>query len=142
MRIVLVIIADAMALVAALLAVNEINALRRFDSFTVPFTDRMIARGVIDAGKREGILRTERIVHWVGIALAVVVWLMLTAIFAGISGAIVFPVAVAGLLAALKPDMGESEENRGRYFRAHREDIDPMKYSAYLNEAQNGSEQP
>ena len=47
MRVVLIIMADFMALVAALLAVNEYHALRRRASFTIPFTDTLIARGAI-----------------------------------------------------------------------------------------------
>ena len=61
MRVMLIIMADIMALVAALLAVNEYHALRRRATFTIPFTDKLIARGVIAPGRREPILREDLI---------------------------------------------------------------------------------
>lgn len=132
MRIVLTIMADIMALVVALLAVNEYHALRRRDSFTIPFTDRLIACGAIAAQRREGLLREDRIVHWVGIALSVAVWLMLAFFIAGVTCFIAFPAGVALLLALLKPELGETDETRGQYYRAHRNDIDARKYHDYL----------
>ena len=110
MRVMLIIMADIMALVAALLAVNEYHALRRRATFTIPFTDKLIARGVIAPGRREHILREDLIVHWVGIGLSVAVWLMLSAFFAGVSGYIVFPAAAAALLFLIRPGLEESDE--------------------------------
>lgn len=133
MRVVLIIMADFLALVAALLAVNEYHALRRRASFTIPFTDRLIALGVISPGRREPILREDLVVHWVGIGLSVAVWLMLSAFFAGVSGYIVFPAAVAVLLFLIRPELEESDETRGQYYRAHKIDIDPLKYRDYLD---------
>ena len=132
MRVVLVIMADMMALVAALLAVNEYHAFRRRDSFTVPFTDKLIACGAIDPQRREPILREDMIVHLVGIGLSVAVWLMLSAFIAGVSGFIVFPAGVAALLFLIRPELGETDETRGQYYRAHKGDIDPRKYHDYL----------
>lgn len=132
MRIVLAIMADVLALVAALMAVNEYYALRRRDSFTIPFTDKLIARGVIDPAKRDALLREDAVVHAVGIALAAAVWLMLSAFFAGVSGYVIFPLGVAALLMLWKPELGECEETRGQYYRAHRKDIDDRKYHEYL----------
>ena len=132
MRIVLIIMADIMALVVALLAVNEYHALRRRDTFTIPFTDKLIAFGAIAAERRESLLREDLIVHWVGIALSVAVWLMLTFFIAGVTGAIAFPAGVVALLALLKPETGETDETRGQYYRSHRNDIDARKYHAYL----------
>lgn len=120
MRVALIIMADILALVAALLAVNEYHALKRRESFTVPFTDKLIAWGALAADKRERILREEQIVHLVGIALSVAVWLMLSAFFAGVSGFIAFPVGVAALLALLRPELGETDETRGQYYRSHK----------------------
>ena len=132
MRTVLIVMADVMVLVVALLAVTEFQALRRFSSFTVPFTDRLIAFGAMKAGDRERVLREDRMVHIIGIALCVVIWLMLAKFFAGVSALIDFPAGVAALLLWMRPDPGESEENRSQYFRAHRRDIDPMKYAEYV----------
>lgn len=132
MRIVLTVMADALVLVVALLAVNEFQALRRRDSFTVPFTDRLIACGAIDPARREAILREDAVGHVVGIALAAAVWLMLSKFFAGVSGLILFPVGAAALMALLKPEDGETEENRNQFYRAHRNDIDDVKYHNYL----------
>ncbi len=133
MRVILIIMADFMALVAALLAVNEYYALRRRQSFTIPFTDTLIARGAIPPARREPILREDLIVHCVGVGLAVAVWLMLSAFIAGVSGFIVFPAAVAALLFLIRPELGESDETRGQYYRAHKNDIDPLKYRDYLD---------
>ena len=66
-------------------AVNEYHGLRRHKSFTEPFTDRLIACGAIDPARREHILKSDAIIHGVGIALCAGVWIMLTAFFAGIS---------------------------------------------------------
>ena len=135
MRVALIVMADVLILVAALLAVNEFQALRRRDSFTIPFTDRLIGCGAVRPDRREGILRRDMVMHIVGIALTVALWLMLTAFFAGVSGAIAFPVGAAVLLALLKPENGETEENRNQYYRLHREDIDDVKYHLYLESA-------
>lgn len=135
MRIALIVMADVLALVVALLAVNEYHGLKRRKSFTVPFTDRLIACGAIDPSRREHILRRDLVIHGVGIALCVGVWIMLTVFFAGISGAVAFPVGVVALLAALKPEMGETDETRRQYYSAHREDIDDIKYHKYLEAA-------
>ena len=71
--------------------------------------------------------------HCVGIALAVAVWLMLSAFIAGVSGFIVFPAAVAALLLLIRPELGESDETRGQYYLSHKNDIDPLKYRDYLD---------
>ena len=141
MRVMLIIMADIMALVAALLAVNEYHALRRRATFTIPFTDKLIARGVIAPGRREPILREDLIVHRVGIGLSVAVWLMLSAFFAGVSGYIVFPAAAAALLFLIRPGLEESDETRGQYYRAHKNDIDPLKYRDYLDSVGGKAEQ-
>ena len=44
-------------------------------------------------------------------------------------------VGAAVLLALLKPENGETEENRNQYYRLHREDIDDVKYHLYLESA-------
>ena len=132
MRIVLIVMADVMALVMALLAVTEYHALKRHATFTVPFTDRLVACGAIRAEDRERVLREDRAAHIVGIALPVVIWIMLTRFFAGISGAILFPAGVAALLVLLRPDAEENDETREQYYRAHKKDIDDIKYHDYL----------
>ena len=132
MRIALTVMADIMVLVVALLAVTEFHALRRFSTFTVPFTDRLIACGAIQSENRERILKEDRVIHIVGMLLPVAIWLMLCRFFAGVSGLILFPVGVAVLLALLRPGMGEDRENREQYYRAHRKYIDDIKYHEYL----------
>jgi len=132
MRTALTVMADIMVLVVALLAVTEFHALRRFSTFTVPFTDRLIACGAIQPENRERILKEDRVLHIVGILIPVVIWLMLCKFFAGMSGVILFPVGVAAMLALLRPGMGEDRENREQYYRAHRKYIDDIKYHEYL----------
>jgi len=133
MRTALVVMADILVLVVALLAVTEFHALRRFNTFTVPFTDRLIACGAIQPENRQRVLREDRVVHAVGIALPVVIWLMLSKFFAGVSGLIAFPVGVIALLALLRPGMGEDAENREQYYRVHRKYIDDIRYHEYLS---------
>lgn len=133
MRTALVVMADILVLVVALLAVTEFHALRRFNTFTVPFTDRLIACGAIQPENRQRVLREDRVVHAVGIALLVVIWLMLSKFFAGVSGLIAFPVGVIALLALLRPGMGEDAENREQYYRVHRKYIDDIRYHEYLS---------
>jgi len=136
MRTALTVMADIMVLVVALLAVTEFHALRRFSSFTVPFTDRLIACGAIQAENRGRILKEDRVLHIVGILIPVVIWLMLCKFFAGVSGLILFPVGVAALLVLLRPGMGEDKENREQYYRAHRKYIDDISYHEYLAQCQ------
>ena len=135
MRIALIVMADVLVLVVALLAVNEYHGLKRRKSFTEPFTDRLIACGAIDPARREHILKSDAVIHGVGIALCVGVWIMLTAFFAGISGALAFPIGVALLLMRLQPEMGETDETRKQFYNAHRDDINDIKYHEYLKAA-------
>ena len=137
MRTALTVMADIMVLVVALLAVTEFHALRRFSSFTVPFTDRLISCGAIQAENRGRILKEDRVLHIVGILIPVVIWLMLCKFFAGVSGLILFPVGVAALLVLLRPGMGEDKENREQYYRAHRKYIDDIRYHEYLAQCQD-----
>lgn len=132
MRTALTVMADIMVLVVALLAVTEFHALRRFSTFTVPFTDRLIACGAIQAENRGRILNEDRVLHIVGMLIPVVIWLMLCKFFAGVTGLILFPVGFAALLALLRPGMGEDRENREQYYRAHRKYIDDIRYHEYL----------
>ena len=137
MRIALTVMADIMVLAVALLAVTEFHALRRFSTFTAPFTDRLIACGAIRPENRARILKEDRILHIVGMLLPAVIWLMLCRFFAGVSGLVLFPVAVAALLVLLRPGMGEDMENREQYYRAHRKYIDDIKYHEYLAQRPN-----
>ena len=63
------------------------------------------------------------------------VWIMLTAFFAGISGALAFPIGVALLLMRLRPEPGETDETRRQFYNAHRDDINDIKYHEYLKAA-------
>jgi len=60
MRTALVVMADILVLVVALLAVTEFHALRRFNTFTVPFTDRLIACGAIQPENRQRVMELLR----------------------------------------------------------------------------------
>ena len=137
MRTALTVMADIMVLVVALLAVTEYQALRRFSTFTAPFTDRLIACGAIQAENRGRILNEDRVLHIVGILIPVVIWLMLCKFFAGVTGLILFPVGVAALLVLLRPGMGEDNENREQYYRAHGTYIDDIRYHEYLARCQD-----
>ena len=132
MRTVLIVMADAMVLLVALLAVTEFHALKRYTTFTVPFTDRLIACGAVRPEHRERILREDRVSHMIGMVLCAAVWIMLSAFFAGLSGWVLFPAGVGALLALLRPGMEENDENREQYRRLHRKYIDETKYHDYL----------
>ena len=135
MRIVLIVMADLMVLLMALLAVTEYHALKRRAAFTVPFTDRLIACGAIRPEHRAAILREDQVIHMIGLGLSIAIWIMLSAFLAGISGWILFPLGAAALLVLLRPDMEENNENREQYTRLHRKYIDDMKYHDYLANA-------
>ena len=132
MRTVLIVMADLLILLAALLAVNEYRGLRRYTSFVVPHTDRLIACGAVDPARREAILRADRLGHIIGAALCVILWVMLSAFFAGMSGVIAFPVGAVAALLLVREEPGDTRENRDRYYSAHKEDIDPVRYREYL----------
>ena len=135
MRIVLIVMADVMVLLVALLAVTEYHALKRRATFTEPFTDKLIACGAVKPEHRAPILREDRAIHVIGLGLAVAIWVMLSAFFAGVSGWVLFPIGAAALLVLLKPDGEENAENREQYYRLHRKYIDDMKYHDYLSNA-------
>ena len=61
MRIFIAIIADIFIAIIALFAASEYFGIRRYNSFTVPYTDKLISLGVIEADKRETVLREDRI---------------------------------------------------------------------------------
>ena len=132
MRIMLIILANVFVVIVSVLGVNEYFGLKRYGSFVVPFTDKMIGMGVIAAENRARVLKEDRITHIVGIGLSMVVWGMLTFFIAGISAVPVFVVAAAGQMVALKPDMTETAATRGQYFNAHKNHMDTMKYHEYL----------
>lgn len=135
MRIVLIVMADLMVALMALLAVTECHALKRRATFTKPFTDRLIACGAVQPEHRTAILREDRVIHMIGLGLSIAIWIMLSAFFSGISGWALFPIVAAALLVLLRPDMEENNENREQYYRLHRKYIDDMKYHDYLANA-------
>ena len=135
MRIVLIVMADLMVALLALLAVTEYHALKRRATFTEPFTDRLIACGAVQPEHRAAIRREDRVIHMIGLGLSIAIWIMLSAFFAGISGWALFPIVAAALLVLLRPDMEENNENREQYYRLHRKYIDDMKYHDYLANA-------
>lgn len=108
MRIMLIIMANLFVAVVSVLGVNEYFGLKRYASFVVPFTDKMIERGVVAAENREKLLREDRVTHWVGIALSLAAWSMLTRFIAGVSGVPVFLAAVGAQLVLLKPELTET----------------------------------
>lgn len=132
MRILLIVMANVFVVVASVLGVNEYFSLRRYASFIVPFTDKMIKMGIIPSGEREKLLREDRITHIVGIALSLLLSAMLGLFIAGISAAPVFGIATIAQLAVLKPDMTETATTRAQYYSAHKGVMDALKYHAYL----------
>jgi len=136
MRIAMIVMANILVAVVTVMGVNEYFGLKRFDSFTVPFTDKMVRLKVIDAKRRDGLLKEEKINHYIGMLLSVAVCAMLGGFMAGIAAAPVFVVSVAVQLAVLKPELNETESNRSRYFNTHKRDMDALKYHEYLKTAE------
>lgn len=132
MRILLTIMANIMVAVVSIMTVHEYHALKRYASFTMPFTDKMISLGVIDASRRDSLLKEEKIGHYIGIILSVIVWLMLARFMAGVSAIAVFVIAVAAQIIFLKPELTETESTRNQYFSAHKKDMNELKYHDYL----------
>ena len=71
MRILIAIVTDLFIAGICLFAAGEIFGLKRYNSFTVPYTDKMISLGIIDPEKRSAILRQNRTNHLTGIAISV-----------------------------------------------------------------------
>lgn len=134
MRIVLIVMANVFVVVVSILGVNEFFGLRRYASFTAPFTDKMVGRGVIAPEDRDRLLKEDRITHVVGILLSLAAWAMLGRFIAGVSAVPVFLAASAVQLVVLKPDMEETSVTRAQYYNAHKSRMDALKYHAYLEE--------
>lgn len=132
MRVVLIVMANVFVAVVSVLGVNEFFGLRRYASFTAPFTDKMVGLGVIAAEDRDRLLREDRMTHLVGIVLSLAAWAMLGMFIAGVSAVPVFLVVSAVQLVALKPDMEETSATRAQYYSSHKSRMDALKYHAYL----------
>jgi len=132
MRILLMIMANVMVAIVSVMAVHEYHSLKRFPSFTMPFTDKLVSLGVIDSSRRDSLLKEEKISHYVGIILSIIVWLMLTKFMAGASAIAVFVIAVIIQLIFLKPELAETTSTRNQYFNNHKKDINELKYHDYL----------
>lgn len=139
MRILLIVMANVLVVVASVLGVNEFFGLRRYASFVVPFTNKMVDMDIIPAGEREKLLREDRIAHIMGIGLSLLLSAMLGLFIAGISAVPVFGIATAAQLMALKPDMTENTATRTQYYNAHKDIMDALKYHAYLETVEDAS---
>ena len=131
MRILIAIVSDILIAVISLFAAGEIFGLKRYNSFTVPYTDKMISLGIIEADKRDFVLREDRMNHLAGIAISVLVCVLMARFLAWPSGLIVFFLALAASLALTHPDMTETEATREGYFRMHKASIHPQRYAAF-----------
>ena len=131
MRILIVVVADIFIAGISLFAASEIFGLKRYNSFTVPYTDKMISLGIIEPDKRDAVLREDRMNHLAGIAISVLVCVLMARFLAWPSGLIVFFLALAASLALTHPDMTETEATREGYFRMHKASIHPQRYAAF-----------
>lgn len=132
MRILLTVMANIMVGIVSIMTIHEYHALKRYTSFTVPFTNKMVSLGIIDASRCDKLLKEEKISHYVGIFLSIIVWLMLAKFMAGISAIAVFVIAVIIQLIFLKPELAETTSTRNQYFNNHKKDINELKYHDYL----------
>ena len=131
MRILIVVVADIFIAGISLFTASEIFGLRRYNSFTVPYTDKMISLGIIEADKRDFVLREDRMNHLAGIAISVLVCVLMARFLAWPSGLIVFFLALAASFLFTHPDMTETEATREGYFRMHKASIHPQRYAAF-----------
>ena len=131
MRILIAIVADVFIAGISLFTVSEIFGLKRYNSFTVPYTDKMISLGIIEPDKRDSVLREDRMNHLAGIAISVLVCVLMARFLAWPSGLIVFVLALAASFLLTHPDMSETEATREGYFRMHKASIHPQRYAAF-----------
>ena len=131
MRILIQIVADLLIAVIALFAAGEFFGLRRFRSFTVPYTDKLISLGIIEPEKRDAVLREDRMNHLAGVGISVLACALMARFLAWPSGLIVFVLALAASFLFVHPDMTETEATREGYFRMHKASIHPQRYAAF-----------
>ena len=132
MRIFIAIIADIFIAIIALFAASEYFGIRRYNSFTVPYTDKLISLGVIPAEQREAVLREDRLNHAAGLAISALVCALMTRFLAWPTGAIAFVAAFAAACIFTHPDMEETAATREGYFRLHKARIHPQRYAAMV----------
>ena len=142
MRILIAIVSDILIAVISLFAASEIFGLKRYSSFTVPYTDKLISLGIIEADKRESILREDRSSHVIGIGIAVLVCVLMARFLAWPTGLIVFAVVLAASLIFTHPDMTETEATRDAYFRAHKASIHTQRYVAFIQSLKEDAQPP
>ena len=143
MRILIQIVADLLIAVIALFAAGEFFGLRRFRSFTVPYTDKLISLGVIPADQREAVLREDRLNHGAGLAISVLVCAMMARFLAWPTGVAAFALAFAAACLFTHPDLEETPATREGYFRLHKARIHPQRYAAMvaaMQEQKDGQE--
>ena len=140
MRILIAVVADLFIAGISLFAAGEIFGLKRYNSFTVPYTDKMISLGIIEPEKRDFVLREDRMNHLAGIAISVLVCILMARFLAWPSGLIVFGLALAASLLLTHPDMTETEATREGYFRMHKSSIHPQRYAAMVQSMQREQE--
>ena len=132
MRIMIAIVADLFIAGLSLFAAGELFGLKRYSSFTVPYTDKLISLRIIEPEKRSAVLREDRFNHLTGIAISVLVCALMARFLAWPSGLIVFAVALAASLLLIHPDMTETEATREGYFRMHKDSMHPQRYAAFV----------
>lgn len=142
MRILVAIVSDILIAVVSLFAASEIFGLRRYGSFTVPYTDKLISLGIIEADKRDAILREDRTSHLIGVCISVLVCVLMARYLAWPTGLIVFAVVLAAALIFIHPDMTETEATRDAYFRAHKASIHPQRYVAFIQSLKDDAQPP
>ena len=132
MRILIAIVADVFIAGISLFTVSEIFGLKRYNSFTVPYTDKMISLGIIEPDKRDAVLREDRMSHLIGIVISVLACILMARFLAWPTGLVVFIVALAASFLFTHPDMTETEATREGYFRMHKASMHPQRYAALV----------
>jgi hypothetical protein len=138
MRIAIIIAVDIMIIAIALFTASEIFALKRFKTFTVPYTEKLISLKILRKEDRESVLREDRISHMVGMGISSVACIMMSCFLSGISGILVFAATIAAALFLIHADMEESPATREGYFRMHKTKMNPQRYAEFLANIEKG----
>ena len=140
MRILSAIVSDILIAVISLFAAGEIFGLKRYNSCTVPYTDKLISLEIIEADKRASILREDCTSHVIGIGISVLVCVLMARFLAWPTGLVVFVAAFAAACIFTHPDMTETDATREGYFRMHKASMDPRRYAEMVQSQREAGE--
>ena len=120
----------------SLVTCNELFELRRYHTFTVPYTDKLIKAKLLPKGKRDDLLKEARIGNIVGVILSGITAVLTGWFMARPYGPLVFVLVVLGVQVFVHPDMTETPATRARYYEHHKGEMDLLKYDAFIRKVE------